>query len=39
MRQLAFVAPDLKKHLEAGEFRAQVGNQQQTFSVNKTVVF
>ena len=39
LRQLAFVAPDLKKHLEAGDFNAQVGNLQQKFSVNKTLVF
>jgi beta-glucosidase len=39
LRQLAFVAPDLKKHLEAGEFNVQVGNQQQKFSVTKSVVF
>jgi beta-glucosidase len=39
MRQLAFVAPDLKKHLEAGDFSAQVGSLQQKFSVTKTVVF
>jgi len=39
LRQLAFVGPDLKKHLEEGEFNVQVGNLQQKFSVNKTIVF
>lgn len=39
MKELAFVGPDVKKHLEAGAFRAQVGNLQQKFSVNKTIVF
>ncbi|HET7897440.1 MAG TPA: glycoside hydrolase family 3 C-terminal domain-containing protein, partial [Flavisolibacter sp.] len=39
IRDLAFVAPDLKKHLEAGEFNAQIGNLQQKFSVTRTLVF
>jgi beta-glucosidase len=39
LKQLAFVGTDLKKHLEAGEFNIQVGNQQQLFSVTKTLVF
>jgi len=39
LKQLAFVGTDLKKHLEAGEFNIQVGNLQQKFSVNKTLVF
>jgi len=39
LKQLAFVGTDLKKHLEAGDFNIQLGTQQQSFSVNKTVVF
>jgi beta-glucosidase len=39
LKQLAFVGTDLKKHLEAGDFNIQVGNQQQLFSVNKTLVY
>jgi beta-glucosidase len=39
MKQLAFVGTDLKKHLEAGEFNLQVGNQSQLFSVTKTIIF
>jgi beta-glucosidase len=39
LKQLAFVGTDLKKHLEAGEFNLQVGNQSQLFSVTKTLVF
>ena len=39
LKELAFVGPDLKKHLEEGEFNVQVGNLQQKFAVNKTVIF
>ncbi len=39
LKQLAFVGTDLKKHLEAGEFNIQAGNQSQLFSVTKTLVF
>jgi beta-glucosidase len=39
LKQLAFVGTDLKKHLEAGEFNIQVGNCQQKFAVNRTIVF
>jgi beta-glucosidase len=39
LKQLAFVGTDLKKHLEAGEFNLQVGNQSKLFSVTKTLVF
>jgi beta-glucosidase len=39
LKQLAFVGTDLKKHLEAGEFNIRVGELQQKFSVNKTLVF
>jgi len=39
VRQLAFVAPDNKKHVEEGEFSIQVGNLVQIFSVNKTIIF
>jgi beta-glucosidase len=39
MKQLAFVNPNNKMQLEEGEFNIQVGNLQQKFSVNKTIVF
>jgi len=39
LRQLAFVGTDLKKHLEAGDFNIQVGNQQLIFTVSNSVVF
>jgi beta-glucosidase len=39
LKQLAFVAPDLKKHLEEGDFSAQVGTQQLKFHLDKSVVF
>jgi len=39
MKQLGFVGPDNKKHLEEGEFNIQVGNLQQKFSLNKTIVY
>ncbi len=39
IKQLAFVAPDLKRHVEAGEFKIQVGSLQQHFNVNTTLVF
>ncbi len=39
VRQLAFVAPDNKKHLEAGDFHVRVASLKQSFSVNRTVVF
>ena len=39
LKQLAFVGTDLKKHLEAGEFNLQVGNQSKLFSVTKTLIF
>ncbi len=39
MKQLAFVNPGNKMELEEGEFNIQVGDLQQKFSVNKTVVF
>jgi beta-glucosidase len=39
LKQLAFVGTDLKKHLEAGEFNLQVGNQSRLFSVTKTLIF
>jgi beta-glucosidase len=39
LKQLAFVGTDLKKHLEAGDFNIQAGNQHQMFTVNKTLVF
>jgi beta-glucosidase len=39
LKDLAFVGIDLKKHLEAGTFTIQTGNQKQSFTVNKTLVF
>lgn len=39
IRQLAFVAPDNKKHLEQGEFKVQVADLNASFKVNKSVVF
>jgi beta-glucosidase len=39
MKQLSFVAPDLKKHLEEGDFSAQAGNQQLKFHVERSIVF
>jgi beta-glucosidase len=39
LKQLAFVSTDNKKHLEEGDFRAQVGDQKITFHVNRTIVF
>lgn len=39
VKELAFIAPDLKHHVEAGEFKVQAGNQQQSFNVNATAVF
>ncbi|HYG52103.1 MAG TPA: fibronectin type III-like domain-contianing protein, partial [Flavobacteriales bacterium] len=39
LRQLAFIGPDNKKHLEEGIFNLQVGNLRQSFNVNRTIVF
>jgi beta-glucosidase len=39
VKDLAFVAPDNKKHLEQGDFKVQVGNLNATFAVNKSRVF
>ncbi len=39
MKDLAFVAPDNKKHLEQGEFKITIANQSASFIVNKTIVF
>lgn len=39
LKDLAFVGTDLKKHLEAGEFRVQIADLSATFSVSKTIVF
>ncbi len=39
LKQLAFVGPDNKKHLEDGEFNIQVADQTAVFSVNRTIVF
>lgn len=39
LKDLAFVGADLKKHLEAGEFRVQIADLSATFSVSKTIVF
>jgi len=39
LRQLAFIGPDNKRHLEEGIFNLQVGNLRQSFNVNRTIVF
>ena len=39
LKQLAFVGPDNKRHLEQGDFKVQIGDQSATFNVTKTVVF
>jgi beta-glucosidase len=39
LSQLAFVAPDLKRRLEEGDFNVQVGDQTARFSVTRTKVF
>lgn len=39
MKQLAFVGPDNKKHLEEGDFKIQVADQTTKFNVTKTVVW
>jgi len=39
LSQLAFVAPDLKRRLEEGEFKVIVGNQSANFTINRTKVF
>jgi beta-glucosidase len=39
MKQLAYVGPDNKHHLEAGGFKAQVADQSTVFEVTKTVAF
>jgi beta-glucosidase len=39
LKQLAFVGPDNKKHLEEGAFKIQVADQSAEFNVNRTIVF
>ena len=39
LKQLSFVGPDNKKHLEEGDFKIQVADQTLEFSLNKTIVF
>jgi len=39
LRQLAFVAPDNKKHLEAGTFNVQINNLKTSFTINSTIIF
>lgn len=39
LKDLAFVGPDLKKHLEAGTFTIQAGNLKQSFTISKTLIF
>ncbi len=39
MKQLAYVGPDNKYHLEAGDFKIQIANQSAMFKVTKTIVF
>ena len=39
MKDLAFVAPDNKKHLEQGEFKVMTGDLNNTFNINKSITF
>ena len=39
IKQLAFVNPNNKMQLEAGEFKVQIADQSATFRVTKTVIF
>jgi len=39
MSKLAYVGPDLKQHLEEGDFKIQVANQTTNFTVTKTKSF
>ena len=39
VKELAFVAPDNKKHLEQGDFKVVVGNLSASFNVNRTIIF
>jgi beta-glucosidase len=39
MKQLAFIGPDNKRHLEEGDFKIQVADQTTKFNVTKTVVW
>jgi beta-glucosidase len=39
MKQLAYVGPDNKEHLEEGDFKIQIADQSAMFHVTKTIVF
>ena len=39
VKDISFVAPDNKKHLEQGDFKVMIGNLNATFAVNKSVIF
>ncbi|MEO8861018.1 MAG: glycoside hydrolase family 3 N-terminal domain-containing protein [Ginsengibacter sp.] len=39
LKSLAFVNPDNKRTLEAGDFKIQIGKESTTFNVNKTIIF
>jgi beta-glucosidase len=39
LKNLAFVNPDNKRTLEAGDFKIQIGKESTTFNVNKTIIF
>ena len=39
MKDLAYVGPDNKKHLEEGDFKIQIADQSASFNVTKTVIF
>ncbi len=39
LKDLAFVNTDNKRTLEAGDFKIQIGNETQTFSLNKPIIF
>jgi beta-glucosidase len=39
MKELSFIGPDLKKHLEAGTFKVQIADKSSTFTVTKNKIF
>jgi beta-glucosidase len=39
LKNLAFVNPDNKRTLEAGDFKIQIGKESTTYNVNKTIIF
>lgn len=39
LNELSFIGPDLKKHLEAGAFKVQIGDKNSSFTITKTKTF